>query len=187
MQRFAARSHLPGWLRIACVFDRAARHAACSPARMHAIPFRLKRAYQASLKMLRPIAARHDLTPARFDLLYALRAMRPYAQDQTALSNRLGVTRATIGKMVRALEKAGFLERHPSTRDRRYRRLEITRYGRRCFAKLLKRIPVVEKNYYRSMFHWEQSRLLRSQFFGQMNWRTAHLARALGDGASLYR
>lgn len=153
---------------------------------MHATPFLLKRAYHASLKMLRPIAARHDLTPARFDLLCALQAIRCYAQDQTALSKRLGVTRPTICKMVRALETAGFLERHAATRDRRFRHIKLTRYGRRCFAKLLKRLPVVDQKLRRSMYHWEPSRLLRSQFFGQMNWRVAHLARALGDEALLY-
>ncbi|MEO7110408.1 MAG: MarR family winged helix-turn-helix transcriptional regulator [Polyangiaceae bacterium] len=153
---------------------------------MHVIPFLLKRAYQASLKMLRPIAARHDLTPARFDLLYALQLIRVYANDQTALAKRLGVTRPTVCKMVGALEKAGFLERHVHTRDRRYRRLELTDWGRHRFTKLLKQLPLVEKNYYRSMYHWERSRLLRRQFFGQINWRTAHLARALGDEALLY-
>jgi DNA-binding MarR family transcriptional regulator len=154
--------------------------------RMHAVPFLLKRAYQASLKMLRPIAARHDLTPARFDLLYALKAIRCYAQDQTALAKRLGVTRPTVCKMVRALEKAGFIERHVDTRDRRFRRLELTQHGQRRFTKLLKRLPLVDKNYYRSMYHWERSRALRGQFFGQMNRRTSHLARALGDEALLY-
>jgi DNA-binding MarR family transcriptional regulator len=153
---------------------------------MHVVPFLLKRAYQASLKMLRPLAARHDLTPARFDLLYALRVIQRYSPYQTVLSNRLGVSRPTICKMVRALEKAGFLERRVATRDRRYRHLTLTRYGRRCLARLLKRLPVVHKRYLRSMYHWEPSRLLRSEFFNQMGWRVAHLARALGDEAILY-
>jgi DNA-binding MarR family transcriptional regulator len=154
--------------------------------RMHAIPFLLKRAYQASLKMLRPIAARDGLTPARFDLLYVLHVTRSHSRDQTVLAKRLGVSRPTICKMVRALEKAGFLERSVSTRDRRYRLLELTQQGQRRFTKLLKRLPLVDKNYFRSMYHWERSRVLRGQFFGQMNRRTAHLARALGDEALLY-
>jgi DNA-binding MarR family transcriptional regulator len=153
---------------------------------MHVIPFLQKRAFQSSLKMLSPIAAHHDLTPARFDLLYALEAIRCYASHQTALSKRLGVSRPTICKMVNALQKAGILVRRVNAFDRRYRDLALTRYGRRCYAKLRKRLPLVDKLYYRSMYHWEASRLLRQRFFDQIIWRVAHLARALGDESLLY-
>lgn len=153
---------------------------------MHPIPFRLKRAYQASLKMMRPIAARQGLTPARFDLLYALQAIRRHSRSQTQLARRLGVTRPTVCKMVNGLEKAGVLVREVSAFDKRHRDVKLTHYGRRCFAKLLKCLPVVDENYYRSMYHWEASRALRHHFFSRMRWRVAHLARALGDEALLY-
>lgn len=153
---------------------------------MHAIPFRLKRAFQSSLKMMHPIAALHDLTPARFDLLYALRAMRRYARDQTQLAKTLGVSRATVCKMVGSLEKAGLVVRRISDFDHRFRDVELTRYGRRCFSRLLKLLPLVDENYYRAMYHWEASRALRRNFFHRMRWRVAHLARALGDEAILY-
>jgi DNA-binding MarR family transcriptional regulator len=153
---------------------------------VHAIPFRLKRAYQASLKMMRPIAALHDLTPARFDLLHALQVIHRYARDQTQLAKRLGVSRPTVCKMVGALEQAGMLVRRVATFDRRFRDIVLTRYGRRCFSKLRKRLPLVDRNYYRSMYHWESSRALRRDFFSRMHWRVAHLARALGDEALLY-
>jgi DNA-binding MarR family transcriptional regulator len=136
--------------------------------------------------MMGPIAARHDLTPARFDLLYALRSIRPHSQDQTELAKRLGVSRPTVCKMIGALEKAGILVRRTSVFDRRFRSIELTRYGRRCFSKLLKRLPLVDENYYRAMYRWEASRALRTQFFSRMHWRVAHLARALGDEALLY-
>jgi DNA-binding MarR family transcriptional regulator len=186
-QVFAGRVvHVPATTRSVLV-DHADGTQRAEVRSMHAVPFLLKRAYQASLKMLRPIAARQGLTPGRFDLLYALEAIRCYAKDQTALAKRLGVTRPTVCKMVRALEKAGFLERRVAAWDRRFRHIEMTSYGRRRFAKLLKRLPVVDRNYYRSMYHWERSRLLRRQFLDQVNWRVAHLARALGDEALLYR
>jgi DNA-binding MarR family transcriptional regulator len=153
---------------------------------MHAIPFRLKRAFQASLKMMRPIAALHDLTPARFDLLYALQAIQRYSKSQTQLADRLGVSRPTICKMVGALEKAGFLVRRVAAFDRRHRDVVLTPYGRRCFSKLLKRLSLIDENYYRAMYRWEASRSLRSHFFSRMQWRVAHLARALGDHAILY-
>jgi DNA-binding MarR family transcriptional regulator len=118
------------------------RHAPCSAfARpMHYLPFLFKRAHHATLKLLHPIAARSGLTPARFDLLYVLHAktgmVPPY---QFRVAQLLGLSRSTICKMIKAMEKIGLVQRSPEiVFDRRCRRVKITAYGRRCIRQVLK-------------------------------------------------
>ncbi|MEO7113762.1 MAG: MarR family winged helix-turn-helix transcriptional regulator [Polyangiaceae bacterium] len=108
---------------------------------MHYLTYSFKRAHHEGLKLLRPIAARHDLTPARFDILNTLLKRRrgaticPY---QVAIAETLRLCRSTICKMVKALEKAGFVKREEHYYDRRYRFLKLTAYGRRCVLRVLK-------------------------------------------------
>jgi DNA-binding MarR family transcriptional regulator len=116
---------------------------------MHHLTFAFKRTHHASLKLLKPIAARADLTPARFDLLYVLHVkgdvIEPY---QYRIAKVLGLCRSTICKMVRAMEKAGLLKRSPEILfDHRRRRVTLTRYGRHCIRLVLKAIRrrVVER------------------------------------------
>ena len=109
---------------------------------MHHLPFSLKRAHHETLKLLAPIAARGDLTPARFDLLYVLHAkggeVEPY---QYRIAEFLGLCRSTICKMVRAMEKAGLIEKSREVLfDHRRRRVTLTRYGRHCIRLVLKAI-----------------------------------------------
>jgi DNA-binding MarR family transcriptional regulator len=110
---------------------------------MHWATFPLKRAHHETLKLLRPIAARHNLTPARFDLLLTLRvphrcpAIFPY---QVAIAKVLRLSKSTICKMVAALEKAGFVRSEENYYDRRYHVLKLTTYGRRCLRRVLKEL-----------------------------------------------
>ncbi|MEO8878175.1 MAG: MarR family winged helix-turn-helix transcriptional regulator, partial [Polyangiaceae bacterium] len=105
---------------------------------MHVIAFNMKRTHHTMLAILRPIAARNHLTPARFDLLYALRAEHGSTPFQCYIAKRLGVCRTTVCKMVRAMRIAGFLEQEVHTWDQRLRRIRMTRYGKRCFNQVLK-------------------------------------------------
>ena len=138
--------------------------------------------------MMRPIAAAYDLTPARFDLLYVLHGARQRGRYQCYVARRLGVSRSTVCKMVRALEQAGLLERHVAKFDRRYRVLELTRYGRRCFARLNKalRRRRVEDALHRAIYAQDPAREARRNFLSQLKWQAARLARGLGDEALLY-
>ena len=113
---------------------------------MHQLPFILKRAHHATLSLLRPLAARNDLTPARFDLLYVLHrkggSVEPY---QFRIAQVLGLSRSTICKLVKAMEKAGLVERSREIIfDHRRRRVRLTRYGRRCVRRVLKAIRLRE-------------------------------------------
>ena len=168
---------------------RQVRHASCSMPRMHYVPFALKRAHHVTLKMLRPIAARHDLTPARFDLLNTLflrdGGPRVFPQ-QNHIAKALGLCRTTICKMVAALEKAGFVVREVDYYDRRCRRVKLTCYGRRCLLRVLKAIRrhEVERRLLRPVCTFERStRATRFAFISGVAVKIFRFNFAFGDGA----
>ena len=66
------------------------------------------------------------VTPARFDLMRILYGNREYSMSQSFLRAQLGVARATVSKMLRALEKLGLVERKPDEWDRRTKRVTLT-------------------------------------------------------------
>ena len=95
---------------------------------MEAVFFSAKRAHHAGLKFCRDLLAGSGLTPARFDLLYAL--ANTGAKTQMALRKALGVARATISEMLEALEMVGLVRREPDAQDRRTLRVALTDKGR---------------------------------------------------------
>lgn len=89
---------------------------------MHVLFFAAKRAHYAALRLTRPLLQRFGLTPARFDMLYALffeveewagpQFTGPYFQfRQSMLTRALGVSRTTVSVMARALEALGLMAR----------------------------------------------------------------------------
>lgn len=109
---------------------------------MHAIFFGLKRAhhrviYGVSRALLR--ATETSLTPARFDLLdLVLRHGGSVAQWK--LIELLGVTGATVSRMLKSLEKLKFVKRGRWDSDARYVIVELTREGRRRVKKVRRQI-----------------------------------------------
>jgi len=95
---------------------------------MHAIFFGMKRAYQRSLAIARPLVARFGLTSARFDMLYVIEDHQGRVL-QSHLRRILGVTAPTVSKMLRSLELLGLITRRPCPLDRRQRLVELTREG----------------------------------------------------------
>jgi DNA-binding MarR family transcriptional regulator len=96
---------------------------------MHAIFFGLKRAHQGTLRITRGVLAALGLTAARFDMLYALKESR-HGALQSALRKVLGVSRATVSRMLASLEELGLVRRTVSMKDRRQRLVELTTKGR---------------------------------------------------------
>src|SRR5262245_1069025 len=94
---------------------------------MHSVFFRLKRAYQAPLKVFNNRLRSYSLTCARFDLLYALK--HRFGKLQSDLWKTLGVTRPVVSRMLKALEAMGLVERRVAV-DRRQRWVELTWLGR---------------------------------------------------------
>ena len=96
---------------------------------MDAVFFSFKRGFHATLRCSRPVLAGVGLTPARFDLLYAL-GRRDAPRTQAALRQMLGLARATISEMLGTLEGLGWVERRRDRDDRRTHRVVLTTSGR---------------------------------------------------------
>ena len=102
---------------------------------MHQIAFATKRAFHGFLRVTRKLFGAHGLTPARFDLLYALVGGGPIEPDsarghQSTLWKRLGVSAPVVSRMLGALEGLGWIRREKDYRDRRQRIVRLTAVGR---------------------------------------------------------
>ena len=107
---------------------------------MNQIVFGTKRVYQSAMRLFRrPLASvAPGLTPARFDMMFAL-ARRTYDERrfeeceelQSDLRRTLGVTASVVSRMLRSLEKLGWVTRQ-RTIDRRQRRVTLTAAGVAC-------------------------------------------------------
>jgi DNA-binding MarR family transcriptional regulator len=101
---------------------------------MHVIYFGLKRAFHGTLRVTRRALASLGLTPARFDLLYIV-AKEGSSLLQRELQRALGVTAATVSRMLTSLEELGLVEREVTEEDHRCRNVMLTKAGRRCVFK----------------------------------------------------
>ena len=80
--------------------------------------FAFKRVHLAGNRHALKLLLEFGVTPARFDLLRVLYGNR-CSMDQSWLRGRLGVARATLSRMLKALERLGFVERKRSVFDKR--------------------------------------------------------------------
>ena len=76
------------------------------------------------------------ITPARFDLMRLVFSRR-HRWAQSELRRQLGVARATISRMVRALIKLGWMVRERNAFDRRTLDCVLTEEGRRVVATVM--------------------------------------------------
>jgi DNA-binding MarR family transcriptional regulator len=80
--------------------------------------------------MTRPVAEGQGLTPARFDLMYAIYRSYEGWMTQATLRRALGVSAPTVSRMLRSLEELGLVFRTRARRDRRTREVMLTHEGR---------------------------------------------------------
>ena len=100
---------------------------------MDRVFFELKRGHIETEKWGRCVLARFGLTPARFDVLFALDGA--FEMTQTALRRMLGVARATISEMLALLERLELVVRTRADRDRRTWLVELTSKGAAVFRR----------------------------------------------------
>ena len=105
---------------------------------MNAIFFGAKRAFHATLHLTRKHLAAMGLTAARFDMLWAINHGRDHML-QRSLRDLLGVTAATISRMLRSLEELGLIVRERLAVDRRHVIVRLTEIGRRLLRRASKR------------------------------------------------
>ncbi len=98
---------------------------------MHKVLFGLKRAFQSALEWAKVVYAPIGLTPARFDMMHAL--YKDEYMAQSALRGVLGVSGATISRMLKSLRKLGWVESFPDEDDRRRRFVALTERGEAVF------------------------------------------------------
>jgi DNA-binding MarR family transcriptional regulator len=98
---------------------------------MHRATFSVKRVHLRTVELLKPLAAMFKLTPARFDMLYALwtRWKKHLHTTQRDLQAILGVCAATVSRMAQSLEKLGLITREEFSMDRRKVLVGFTRKG----------------------------------------------------------
>lgn len=106
---------------------------------MHTLSFALKRAHLRALEIHKPLAARFDLTPARFDVMVVV-WQAGGAASQRDICEALGVSASTVCKMAKAMETKGLVwrARTGSLPDRRHREVGLTRYGLDCVVGAIK-------------------------------------------------
>lgn len=86
---------------------------------MHRVFFSVKRVHLRIVEIGKKLLRRFGLTPARFDLLRVVDAHHPHPVLQSKIRALLGVSAATVSRMLKALEKLGFVEREESKADAR--------------------------------------------------------------------
>ena len=101
---------------------------------MHTLAFALKRGFQSWLRHARALVRAYGITPARYDMLFAIDDAPGGSLLQSALRPRLGVTAPTISKMLSSLEDLGLVRRAVLVRDRRERVVELTAKGKQCLV-----------------------------------------------------
>jgi len=106
---------------------------------MHAVMFGCKRAYYATLRLTRRKLRKMGLTAARFDLLYAIHARGEWAPIQRDLRRSLGVCASVVSRMVKSLEKLGYVRRARAHYDRRQRVVSLTDCGRARIQRAIRR------------------------------------------------
>jgi DNA-binding MarR family transcriptional regulator len=109
--------------------------------------FGVKRAHLAANAWALGKLRAFGVTPARFDLMRLIYG-RNCRAEQSDLRRWLGVARATISRMLIALERLGWITREVSPFDRRTRDCVLTYEGRRVVATVMSALiwpRVIEK------------------------------------------
>jgi DNA-binding MarR family transcriptional regulator len=98
---------------------------------VHRVTWDAKRVFLRLVRVRRHLMDRWGLTPARFDMLFAIRCQRQRWFPQRKLRELLGVCASTISRMLDSLVALGFMRKRQVEGDRRRRELAITDHGKR--------------------------------------------------------
>jgi DNA-binding MarR family transcriptional regulator len=107
---------------------------------MHPLPFALKRAHLTALRVVRKHSVPYGITPARFDLIYRVRAAFGRRILQRVLRRNLGLAASTLSRMLTQIESLGLITRTRLRPDKRVKVIELTKAGRAVIRRLLKRV-----------------------------------------------
>ena len=100
-----------------------------------------------------------DLTPVQYAALAAIRSSPGI--DQATLAGLIAYDRTTITGVVDRLVQKGLLVRHPSSRDRRARELQITEAGKRTLRGITPAVEAAQRTMLRGLTEKEGADLMR--------------------------
>lgn len=126
---------------------------------MHPTIFALKRAYQATRKSLDEALAPYDITAAQFDVLMAL--YEPQYLEQRELQKALGISSATLARLLETMEDQGFVARETSPDDARVKVVSISENGSELLRTLEDKEEAFNEQFFRGFSHTEVARLTR--------------------------
>ena len=92
--------------------------------------FQIKRVHLRLLHVSRLLLEGRDLTPARFDMMRIV-DMHSAGVAQQKIEDLLGVSGATVSRMLKSLEQLGFIRRERMAEDRRRQLVMVTPAGRK--------------------------------------------------------
>ena len=96
---------------------------------MHAVFFGIKAAHLRVLAITRGLLKGRGLTPARFDMMRIVEMHEEDGVAQGKIQVLLGVSAATVSRMLTSLEKLGFVMRERMIHDARQLRVFLTELG----------------------------------------------------------
>ena len=104
---------------------------------MHPVMFACKRAYYATLRLTREPLKAMGLTPARFDLMYAVYVCDDWPPLQSDLRRTLGVCASVVSRMLKSLEALGYITKERPLHDARQWQVWLTEEGRACIKRAI--------------------------------------------------
>ncbi len=104
---------------------------------MHPTLFALKRAYQAARNALENELQAFGLTLAQIDVVKVLLAEPSKEIDQRAMQTKLGVTSATLTRLLAGMESKGLIVRAAHATDARGKTVRLLAKGSRLFEKMM--------------------------------------------------
>lgn len=94
----------------------------------------IRRAHQISVALFMEEVAGADITPVQYGALVAIRTTPGI--DATRVSEVIAFDRSTLGNVLERLEDKGYVERRPSTEDRRVKLLYLSKAGAHLLEKV---------------------------------------------------
>jgi DNA-binding MarR family transcriptional regulator len=152
---------------------------------MHPLSFALKRAHLRTTALGHQALAPIGLTPARFDILYALHHDPCRCRFQHQVAKVLDLTAATISKSLERLEELGLVVRERWVCDRRKKAITLTTEGIRRLEKAVEWL--ITRGLFRlafeSAFDWPRPH--GTYQVECLIWQTTQVARTFRDTSTL--
>ncbi len=107
---------------------------------MHQIYFLAKRAHWGCQNTMRkPLKKKFDITMGRVDMLHAIsKESWPRGREQRRLAWKLGCVRSVVSRMLKAMEKLGWIQREKADYDRRMWLVSLTKAGKRMLDRVMR-------------------------------------------------